>query len=242
MRSLTDSSDLSAEYNTKPWQHKLSKQVSDALEERKDWIGVRWIKQNEPTYGREVKLLDYACGTGSITMALGPHVTTVRGIDVSENMVQRFNDTAQSSGLKFDQAHAVVGDLCGESVPDHLTTPEYYDFDIAAIGLGFHHFEDPQLAIKRLTERLKVGTGVLVIVDFLPFDGDKHGMGEMQRTIKHSGFSRSTMGDLYEQAGLEDFKFDVLNEPAVMELKEGTRERSIFIARGRKQPTTWYVF
>jgi len=39
------------------------------------------------------------------------------------------------------------------------------------VGLGFHHFENPGLAAKRLAERLKVG-GVLFIVDFL-----EHGHG-----------------------------------------------------------------
>ncbi|TKA56327.1 hypothetical protein B0A55_11675 [Friedmanniomyces simplex] len=241
--------DLSASYNSKPWQHKLSQQVSDALQQRRDWLGVRWTKADDG--GRDVRLLDYACGTGAITKALGPYVTTIRGIDISDSMVEKYNEASQSSGLKPEQGSAVVGDLLSEQVSPQLSGPEYQLFDIAVIGLGFHHFEDPALAIKRLTERLKPETGVLVIIDFLPFS-DKLAREREQRqqdpsadfpdmshTIKHSGFTREQMQKLYEDGGLEDFGWHVLPDLAVMELKGGTKERTIFIAKGRRSPTGW---
>jgi len=109
-----------------------------------------------------------------VTNALGSYVTTIRGIDISENMVAHYNEAARSSGLTTKQAHAVVGDLIGPEVPAELQGPEFYDFDVAAIGLGFHHFEDPPLAVKRLSERLRAETGVLIIVDFLPFEHNPH--------------------------------------------------------------------
>ncbi|GAB7360026.1 hypothetical protein MBLNU230_g7549t1 [Neophaeotheca triangularis] len=232
--------DLSAEYNSKPWQHKLSQQISDALKERKTWLGAQWT--NVAPQGTDVRLLDYACGTGAITQALGPYVSTIRGIDVSENMVENYNSTARTSGLSEEQAHAVVGDLLGEEVPEPLSGPEWTGFDVAVIGLGFHHFEDPVRATKRLAERLKPGKGVLVIVDFLPFDhdGQKHGdMGAMQHTIKHNGFNSEQMREMFEQSGLEDFGFDVLDEPAVMWIKDEERRRKVFVAKGRRSGSAW---
>lgn len=67
--------------------------------------------------------------------------------------------------------HAYQGNLCvpDDPNPAALTAPEFSDFDIAAVGLGFHHFDDPSLAARRLAERLKTG-GVLMILDFLPHD------------------------------------------------------------------------
>lgn len=125
----------------------------------------------------------------------------------------------------------------------------------------FHHFEDPPLAVKRLAERLKAETGVLVIVDFLPFEqrsgnghghahGHGHGHGQQNQnsssnvpstaqTIKHHGFTSSGLKKLFEAAGLEDFAFDVLPEPAVFDFPEGRKERTIFIAKGRKSATAW---
>jgi SAM-dependent methyltransferase len=177
-------------------------------------------------------------------------VTTIRGIDISENMVTHYNEAARSSGLSAEQAHAVVGDLLGATVPSDISSADFYDFDVAAIGLGFHHFEDPPLAVKRLSERLKADTGVLIIVDFLPFEHNSHAHGHgnghsggdvpnMQQTIKHSGFTSQGIQRLFEEAGLEDFAFDVLKEPAVFDFEEGRKERQIFIAKGRKAPTVW---
>lgn len=174
-------------------------------------------------------------------------MTSISGIDISENMVAKYNEAASSSGLSPEQAHAVVGDLFAEAVPAELKSSEYYEFDIACIGLGFHHFEHPDVAIKRLAERLKAATGVLVIIDFLPFSTERdHGHAgesgefqEMKHTIKHNGFTGDQMRDMYEEAGFVDFDIVALKQPAVMELKSGTVQRTLFISKGRKAPTAW---
>ena len=164
-------------------------------------------------------------------------------------MVKLYNEAAASSGLTTEQAHAVVGDLLVPSVDDPaLNGSEWYEFDVAAIGLGFHHFEHPELAIKQLAARLKAQTGVLIIIDFLPFDhhksnhhdtsGNNSGsFPEMAHTIKHNGFTGDQMRDMYTAAGFEDFDIVALKQPARMELSSGTVERTLFIAKGRKGAT-----
>lgn len=218
----------------------ISQQIGTALLDRKDWVGVRWYKPGE-IGGREVKMLDYACGTGSITKAIGPLVTKVVGIDVSENMVQKYNEQAEAAGLSSEQVRAVVGDLLADEVSAALKTPEFYEFDLAVVGLGFHHFENPLRAIERLTERLKADTGVLMIVDFLPFDQTEHGYAA-QNTIKHGGFTKDNLEKLHKTAKLQKFSFSVVDEPAVMELQDGTVKRTLFISRARKEPTAWGKF
>lgn len=111
--------------------------------------------------------------------ALAAYVTQCVGIDLSEGMVEVYNTSAQNQGIPESEMHAVVGNLIDAKSPPpaHLAGPEFHDFDIAVVGLGFHHFDDPALAAKRLAERLKPG-GVLMIVDFLPhehFGGQSHG-------------------------------------------------------------------
>lgn len=154
-------------------------------------------------------------------------------------MVQKYNEAARQSGMTSDHCNAIVGDLFADAVADHLTTPDLYQFDIAVIGLGFHHFENPGLAIKRLAERLKPGEGVLVIVDFLPFSKDDHGAGGAHHTIKTHGFNEADMAKMYKEAGLEAFGFEVLSEPAVMEFESGTKERDVFIAKGKREKGVW---
>lgn len=63
-------------------------------------------------------------------------MSTIRGIDISDNMVKLYNEAARSSGLSVEQANAVVGDLLGAEVPAELSGSEWYGFDVAAIGLG----------------------------------------------------------------------------------------------------------
>ncbi|PPJ55788.1 hypothetical protein CBER1_01607 [Cercospora berteroae] len=241
--------DLSATYDTKPWQRAIKAQVAEALIARKDWIGAEWATSisGEQSDERQVRLLDYACGTGAVTQALLPYVNEIRGIDISENMVKRYNEAATSSGLQHEQAHAVVGDLLGENIDPAFNTSEWHEFDVAVIGLGFHHFEDPEAAIKRLAARLKASTGVLLIVDFLPFDhkvnhdssGNSGSMNEMAHTIKHNGFTGDQMRDMYQAAGFEDFDIVALKQPARMELSSGTVHRTLFIAKGRKSATVF---
>ncbi|ELR06966.1 hypothetical protein GMDG_08200 [Pseudogymnoascus destructans 20631-21] len=104
-------------------------------------------------------LLDYACGTGTITKALSEHCSRVIGIDVSAGMVAAYNTTASNQGLEEEEVHAWVGDLIDPEVdrPREFEGEEFWGFDVAVVGLGFHHFGDAGLAARRLGERLKGG-------------------------------------------------------------------------------------
>lgn len=173
-----------------------------------------------------------------MTRALGESVSCVRAIDISANMVARYNAAAREAGASEEQAFAVEGDLFAAEVAEALTAPEWYNFDVAVVALGFHHFEDPALAVKRLAERLAAATGVLAVVDFLPFDHEPG--AQMQETIRQHGFTSAGLERVFKAGGLEDFKFEVLEEPAVLEDREGRRkERRVFVASGRKASTVW---
>ncbi|KAK4987545.1 hypothetical protein LTR50_004578 [Elasticomyces elasticus] len=166
--------DLANSYDTEPWQQKLSAQLTQAIQDRLDWLGVDWATPEKK--GKDVRLLDYACGTGLVSRALGTHVTTIRGIDISPNMVNAFNARARAAALPESRIHAVQGDLFAPSSPTPaISDAAFRDFDVAVVCLGFHHFEDPELAVARLVERLRPG-GVVLIVDFVAGGGGhRHG-------------------------------------------------------------------
>lgn len=79
-------------------------------------------------------------------------------------------------GLAEDEMAAFHGNLCipGDEDPAAFRDPRFFGFDLAVVGLGFHHFDDPELAARRLVARLRPG-GVLMIIDFLPHA--PHGTG-----------------------------------------------------------------
>jgi len=85
-------------------------------------------------------------------------------------MVAQYNARASNQGLAPDEMQAYRGDLLNEKDPNPtaLADPQrFFNFDVAACGLGFHHFDNPTFAARQIVGRLKPG-GVFVLLDFLP--------------------------------------------------------------------------
>ena len=123
---------------------------------------------------------------------LAPYATHLHGVDNSAQMINEYNRLLAS--LETPQPRPVttttVFDLLDpslepSSLPTELSTEESYNFNLAAICLGFHHFEDTVLSASRMVERLKPGKGVLLIVDFLPHEKMGHGHGHHQHQHNH---------------------------------------------------------
>jgi SAM-dependent methyltransferase len=228
---LTVDSSFVSKYTEKEWQRDFMNKMTAFLLLNINWIGVPFNEisstfesSSAPT---SLRVLDYACGPGTMTAALENRATEYCGIDLSDGMVNAYNErfnSETSESQKF-QAHAIVGNLLEETVPEHLSDPRFFRFDLAVVGVGFHHFSDVQLATKRLAERLKPD-GVLLIVDFLSHaPEDKY-----KNIISHHGFSEETVKGLFEGAGLQDFELLVDKEPWPVHEKT----RTGFMARGRK--------
>ncbi|KAK1460986.1 methyltransferase domain-containing protein [Colletotrichum melonis] len=220
---------LAAEYDTK--YEKTILQLEKEIRKRKDFIGADWViddddddsesesaAQSTAANGRSVRLLDYACGTGLISRALAQFTTHCVGIDISENMVAAYNARAENQGLTTDEMHAYQGNLTDPSDPAPAAFASddgrFRDFDVAGVGLGFHHFEDPELSARRLVERLRPG-GVFIILDFLPHEKMDHAL-PAAHTVMHHGFSEERMRSIFEQAGAGgDFRMEELGSGVV---------------------------
>lgn len=146
-----------------------------------------------------------------------------------------------------------LADFCSNDIDASISSPEFYDFDVAGVALGFHHFNDPSLCISNLAARLKP-RGVLFIVDWLPRQvkpeehiGHEHAhpsdktkekdtqeWKQMQKTIKTNGFTENDMRGLFEGAGFQEFGFVVLEQRFVLLMNGKEVEKTGFIAKGRK--------
>nr|XP_036580878.1 methyltransferase domain-containing protein [Colletotrichum truncatum]KAF6788950.1 methyltransferase domain-containing protein [Colletotrichum truncatum] len=227
-------SKLASEYDSK--HEKTILQLEREIRKRKEFIDVEWVDDDDDDEdddegetsveagpettsaadSKSVRLLDYACGTGLISRALAQFTTRCVGIDISENMVAVYNARAENQGLSAAEMRAYQGDLTDPSDPDPaaFSGAEFRDFDVAGVGLGFHHFDDPKLSAKRLVERLRPG-GVLIILDFLPHEKMHHGL-PAAHTVKHHGFSEEEMRGIFEQAGAGlDFAMEELGSGIV---------------------------
>jgi SAM-dependent methyltransferase len=158
-------------------------------------------------------------------------------------MVTEYNTGARNQGISEAEMCAHVGNLLDPaSVPESLSGAEFHDFDVAAVGMGFHHFPDPALASKRLADRLRKG-GVLFIVDFVPHADPKahsHGLGHghgpgASETVIHFGFSEEEVRGHFEAAGVgNEFEYVVLGKGIVLSHDGTENRRSLFMARGVK--------
>ncbi|CAG8940146.1 unnamed protein product [Penicillium salamii] len=224
-----------------------SRMLASQTVQHRNWISERWT-DTEAGKNKEVKMLEYACGPGVVSMAnqarklqsLAPFVTQIIGIDVSDNMIAEFNQNASSLGL----ANKVVGykaDLLAENAPAQEIESACANLDMVTVSMALHHFEHPDTAIKRLTERLNKG-GVCYIIDLVAHtdahghehEKHKHEFAQAAHTIKTHGFSCEDMQGLFEGAGLTGFKYEVLPEPLTFNMEERSFSKTVFVARAQR--------
>ena len=58
---------MASRYDSEDWQRKLSTQLIEGIRNRLDFIGAKWSSSAGGHGGDQIRLLDYACGTGMIT-------------------------------------------------------------------------------------------------------------------------------------------------------------------------------
>ena len=214
-----------------PWVLHMSEQLRDCLQANVDWFAIR-----QPTADGEppAKLLDYACGFGMVSRTLFDHAGVIRGIDISETMVDAYNDASRKAGIPPERMLAVRGNLLDDEDGGEgggsaaIAGPEFRDVDAVFVSMALHHVSDPQALITKLVQRLAPG-GVLVIMDWLVTDSDAgpmvHGhhhhehhdhhkhdgdaATEAVHTVSRSGFSVDEMRGFFSAAGCSASTFDL---------------------------------
>lgn len=102
-----------------------------------------------------MRVLDVACGTGDIALALSSRGATVTGLDITHRMVHlaRRRDAASAVHSRF-----VVGDMMALPFADQ-------EFHVVTTGYGLRNAPELSPAIRELHRVLKSG-GVLLSLDF----------------------------------------------------------------------------
>lgn len=135
------------------------KWVQDLIEELKDFVASNhtWLGLDA---NRPQRVLDYACGNGTISevsthagltkssvnvrsqgLALVCPKTIFRGIDILPAQVNRFSNAAiELLGDDSDRMSAVEGDLYDPS--STLQTSDWHEFDMAITSMALHRKSD----------------------------------------------------------------------------------------------------
>ncbi|KAJ0414479.1 S-adenosyl-L-methionine-dependent methyltransferase [Aspergillus carlsbadensis] len=198
------------------------------LKARRGWITPALndaSPSSEAEARRELRLLDYACGAGTVSKALAPYATQTIGLDLSSGMIAEYNKAASELGFSTEKMHAYQYNLLTTDTETDSTTtvplPEntLAPFDVIVIGMALHHVSEPNVLLARFRELLKP-RGVCVVMDMVPTDDAPDIEGvlepsqlEVVKTIGKRGFTEQEMRELYEGAGMgKGFDYVVIEE------------------------------
>jgi len=99
------------------------------------------------------KVIDIACGTGALSIAMARNASHVTGIDLSDDMIitaRRKANNRRSPNVTFE-------------LLDATDLSSYADgtFDVAVSTLAMHQF-DPETGVKVLTEMRRIANGIII--------------------------------------------------------------------------------
>jgi ubiquinone/menaquinone biosynthesis C-methylase UbiE len=167
------------------------------------------------------RVLDIACGTGALAMAMAEHAYEVTGIDMAEDMIVSAGDLAARRGLS--NVWFELQDATDLSV--------YHDnqFDIAVTTMAMHQFS-PETALKVLAEMKRIARRVIV-ADYNhpmkkgPAAWMAWGMERLAGGNHYRNFRKYTVrggiGTLFDEAGLKIESSEVRGE-GVFVIAQGT--------------------
>ena len=135
--------------------------------------------------GKNLKILDFGCGTGLLSYNLTDVAQKIVGIDSSPKMVEEFNK--KSPNLAKIRAF------------DSLKKIDER-FDLIVSSMTLHHIKDITKLIKQLTNYLAPEAKVC-IADLYKEDGSFHDRGN--EGVYHFGFEPKELIELFENYGFK---------------------------------------
>ena len=107
------------------------------------------------------QVLDVGTGTGHTALAFAPHVASVVGLDLTEEMLEQARGLARKQ--RADNVSFERGDAMQMDYPDDR-------FDLVTCRVCAHHFADPLPAVREMARVLRPGGQLLVVDSVAPED------------------------------------------------------------------------
>ena len=173
------------------------------------------IVKNVPL-SKNWKVLDLGAGTGLLTFYIQPYVKAIDAIDNSQGMLEKLKEKAESANI------LTINPILKGLEKDNLGENEY---DAIISSKALHHMKDITSFLRKLYKTLKKGA-YLAIADLEKEDGDFHSDNDR---VYYFGFSKEELENYFKEAGLENFKFLIVNK-----IEKNNKEYPIFLAIGKK--------
>ena len=143
---------------------------------------------------KEMRALEYGCGTGLLSFALQQEFSSITLADTSPGMLAVLAEKIKNSAV--DNMQPLLVNENFQPVPETR-------FDLIYSLLTLHHIPETQAALRHFAMLLNPG-GFLCIADLEKEDGSFHGPTV---TDVHKGFEREALQRQVENAGLAGVRF-----------------------------------
>jgi ubiquinone/menaquinone biosynthesis C-methylase UbiE len=183
---MTNFDDRAKDWDSDPDKVKRARAVADAI-------------RNTVPLSKNMKALEYGCGTGLVSFALQENLGQITLADTSQGMLDVLGEKIVNAGVS--NMHPVRLDL----VSDPFPTDKYH---ITYSLLTLHHIHDAKGILNKFYDVLDPN-GYLVVADLDKEDGSFHTDGT---TDVHLGFERSELQEWIETAGFRNVRFSTAYE------------------------------
>jgi 2-polyprenyl-3-methyl-5-hydroxy-6-metoxy-1,4-benzoquinol methylase len=199
---------VAASWDEKPARVKLAGEVADSI-----------IRQVDLTPA--MKVADFGCGTGLLSLRLHPLVASITGIDSSPAMLDVFRAKIAEGGWTNIDTQLIDPDK-----GDVLTG----SYDLIVSSMTLHHIREPGILLRQLYGVL-APRGILAIADLDPDGGHFH---DDNTGVFHFGFDRAALRAMFAKAGFIDVRDSTATETVKAAPDGTTRTFSVFLISGRK--------
>jgi ubiquinone/menaquinone biosynthesis C-methylase UbiE len=169
---------------------------------------------------KDMKVLEYGCGTGLLSFALQSDLGQITLADTSQGMLDVL--TQKIANAQVPNMHPVRLDLASDPLPE-----ERYDVTYSLLTL--HHIHDVNDMLVKFHDLL-LPNGYLLAADLDKEDGSFHTDGT---TDVHLGFDRDELQKMLEDAGFRNVTFSTAYE---IKKKIGNEEKTfpVFLMSAQK--------
>lgn len=132
----------------------------------------------EKLHRNQLRTLDFGCGTGLLSQFLIDKISSLVGIDTTQEMLDQFNE--KFADFKKAQSYCL-------NIEENELPKELGKFDLIISAMAFHHLKHPMKGLSHLIDILNPD-GEIFIIDLEKEDGSFH-PDNKKMGVHHFGFS-----------------------------------------------------